>query len=776
MQNPKESEDELKKNYIPEKNKQQENVKVEEEKIKSELKSKKKKTLTIILSTLFLLLILSGFIIITFITFKNNQKKRDFQKNIDITENEITAIYQTEQDKKLKLFNPESVGLTNDDYSIFIQNQNQNQRLLTENEKIKTNEYIPKQNGQIEIKIKFYKYLSSMNKLFKDCSELIFADITHLKTSHLENMSSAFEGCTGLKNIDFTDIDSSKVNSMDNLFNGCTNLIEANFSSLDMRNVKNSTNMFMNCSSIMSIDLSSFVLNNTKSGKDMFSGCDSLKNLDLSKFNKVDSELFGGEEKLIKINVKIKINIKIKSDLELSDIFSKFVTDILPDAQCQLGPNEKCKSCYESQYKRFYCESCNEGYYVPVIDFRKLKCLKCPYGCNECSDLNNSVNCSNCEEGWSLYDGKCYKNCIKGDKEKCLSCGKNENVTFCESCNEGYYLDEENDSSCTKCEIENCAKCSGNLEDHKCDSCENDYILSGNMCLKNCTIGLENNCKSCDDTPGKINLCSTCNPGYYLSSEGFCESCNIDNCTKCEYEFISNSTKCLTCEEGFLIENDTNTSICIKDNTTLPDRIDLIIKGHIVPGVIDTFQTYVKKTQNEDSLVYFSSGTYTAPSSSGWWKGFGPNQSMDVYFNFSELLEGKELPEGYVMEYKGSQKFTSNYGNMELMACSNPGLFWASDYSWGNNWIGNYGSGGFGIYYGLERSAHNGNIYAGGVFERSYTHWQLTGFTVRHGVAKGATNFRYQMNINAGTYSYVSGKYLTQTMTFTDLCLIKNTP
>lgn len=137
-------------------------------------------------------------------------------------------------------------------------------------------------------------------------------------------------------------------------------------------------------------------------------------------------------------------------------------------------------------------------------------------------------------------------------------------------------------------------------------------------------------------------------------------------------------------------------------------------------------------------------------------------------------MGGKKLLEGYKAVWNGTAVFTSNYGSMELMTSSSPTVFCIGDYSWGSNWNGPYASNTFGIYYNLEKSPHNGNIYNGGIFERSPTHWQLTNFNLNYGVGKETVSLPFHFHINAGTYSYVSGKVLSQKMVFYNLYLIKN--
>ena len=123
-------------------------------------------------------------------------------------------------------------------------------------------------------------------------------------------------------------------------------------------------------------------------------------------------------------------------------------------------------------------------------------------------------------------------------------------------------MPEDDKTKCKICDMENCNKCEGNLNYTKCVSCEENFILSGNKCLKNCTINETTQCKKCNPEEGKIDQCLECNGGFYLPEENktHCEKCSIENCEKCK------NNNCSKCFDGFLtkIENYTIIS-CYQD-------------------------------------------------------------------------------------------------------------------------------------------------------------------------------------------------------------------
>ena len=53
---------------------------------------------------------------------------------------------------------------------------------------------------------------------------------------------------------------------------------------------------------------------------------------------------------------------------------------------CEIGENEKCKSCNNDKRRQNECFTCNDGYYIPE-NANPISCTKC--------SLNNYKICSN---------------------------------------------------------------------------------------------------------------------------------------------------------------------------------------------------------------------------------------------------------------------------------------------------------------------------------------------------------------------------------------------
>lgn len=280
---------------------------------------------------------------------------------------------------------------------------------------------------------------------------------------------------------------------------------------------------------------------------------------------------------------------------------------------CEMGENEKCLSCNMSYEFRENCDSCNSGYYLD-IEKNKSECQICPMKnltsfCKECDIYSGEIKCIECIEGFELINNICFKSCDKN----CLNCYFDgiHNGT-CLQCKEEFYLKsnfilEQNniyykEQYCGKCPF-GCSNCSDQYIGHtpisiNCSSCIPGFKLFNAMCEKQCDVGKNNLCLTCDNEIK--NRCASCNPGYYLDLfNGICISCGVENCAQCnktgtcnkciyQYEILNNicyktceigeNEKCLECDnsllritqncskcnEGYFLPNNSqNNTICV---------------------------------------------------------------------------------------------------------------------------------------------------------------------------------------------------------------------
>ena len=231
--------------------------------------------------------------------------------------------------------------------------------------------------------------------------------------------------------------------------------------------------------------------------------------------------------------------------------------------QCILGEKEKCKKCSEIIPEN--CLICNDDYYKPFNEYNHKVCLPCNKieHCSSCYGYKNYIICSSCEENYYLDNNNCLNIqnlCIIGKNEKCKDCNDNPNLrSKCKTCNEGYYLPKENQTICESCEnIENCAECAIEKDNLICFKCKDGFDLLNNECREElCIIGKNEKCSECRTEKGRKKECYSCNEGFNISDNNplTCKKCSINNCKKCS--FINGNEISLECNETYAeIKND----------------------------------------------------------------------------------------------------------------------------------------------------------------------------------------------------------------------------
>ena len=170
-----------------------------------------------------------------------------------------------------------------------------------------------------------------------------------------------------------------------------------------------------------------------------------------------------------------------------------------------LGSYDYCKTCDSTNPKN--CGSCNDGYYLPIGNYKRY--------CNYCGspkikkchqEKDYTIIIDECTSDYVLLRNNCVEKCDSQSYfSRCTVCNEEpDKLDQCKECKEGYYLPTDYDNTyCYYCPYP-CSSCYGNSYNPTCTSCYDGYILSGGKCLKNCTIGDNNLCKSCNTEPGKI--------------------------------------------------------------------------------------------------------------------------------------------------------------------------------------------------------------------------------------------------------------------------------
>ena len=128
---------------------------------------------------------------------------------------------------------------------------------------------------------------------------------------------------------------------------------------------------------------------------------------------------------------------------------------------------------------------------------------------------------------------------------------------YCETCNSGYYWNDEIDSKkCEPCSSANisiylisfwnyCHKCEFISNELTCTSCKEAYTLINGTCFKSC----DTNCLRCLYYGEDNRDCIECKKTYYLKLNSTLKDTQYFNeyyCSKCPD--INNKTKCYPCE------------------------------------------------------------------------------------------------------------------------------------------------------------------------------------------------------------------------------------
>ena len=149
--------------------------------------------------------------------------------------------------------------------------------------------------------------VTNMGGMFDNCLKLTQLDVSNWDTSKVTTTSYMFQSCSQLTQLDVSNWDTSNVTSMQNMFNNCLKLTQLDVSNFDTSNVKSMSYMFYNCNQLTQLDVSNWVTNNITTMSFMFRGCSQLTRLDVSNFNTsnvVDmSSMFKGCSSLVSLDL-----------------------------------------------------------------------------------------------------------------------------------------------------------------------------------------------------------------------------------------------------------------------------------------------------------------------------------------------------------------------------------------------------------------------------------------------------------------------------------------
>ena len=224
--------------------------------------------------------------------YKNNNMNEyiDEEEKNNLLNNEIICIYNKQKEEISLLHDYTESGWKENYQNYYIEGKNNinenNIDIYINDKKIEFNyKYKSEKKGEIRVRFKIKKLLTSTFCMFRYCSSLISIDLSIFNSSKVVNMGYMFGRCSSLKSIDLSSFNTSNAFNMAYMFGRCSSLKSIDLSSFNTKNVTNMAYIFCECSSLKSIDLSSFNTMNVTNMEGMFLGCSSLKSIDLTSFD-----------------------------------------------------------------------------------------------------------------------------------------------------------------------------------------------------------------------------------------------------------------------------------------------------------------------------------------------------------------------------------------------------------------------------------------------------------------------------------------------------------
>ena len=288
----------------------------------------------------------------------------------------------------------------------------------------------------------------------------------------LTNIDFLFQYCDDLLYIDFSNFNSSEITSMSSTFLGDTNLQKVNFTSFNSSKVKTMDFLFAGCEKLIEVNTEFLNTKNIVSMSGMFIGCKSLRTVNLTNFDMSNIEDVGG---MFADCPSLKA-VDLTSFKDINYMFDDLKNN--DEVIIKVDKNKINETFINEKYNNK----------IKMVENDLLGALE--VGC----EIGEGDKCKTCEIGYRYY---------------------------CKECNKGYYLSTNETTSkmkCNKCNEDNegCSECSINDNILKCTNCEENYKLFEGNCIKNCEIGENDSCASCNFADGKNAECLKCNNGYYL--------------------------------------------------------------------------------------------------------------------------------------------------------------------------------------------------------------------------------------------------------------------
>jgi len=211
------------------------------------------------------------------------------------------------------------------------------------------------------------------------------------------------------------------------------------------------------------------------------------------------------------------------------------------------------------------CTECESTFYL--LNNACPQCSGTINNCDNCSNADSSIDspvCDACQANYLPTNNRTKCELCSTVISNCTTCNVN---STCDVCNGDSYRDAFG-ASCPLCSssIADCASCTADDSGANvvCKGCSSLY-LKNNACV-DCSTFVQN-CANCDFATQTCTLCAT---GYYLANNGTeCKPCNgtIPNCATCTPSAPNADPTCKSCNDQYLLENNTCTG-CLQNFPT----------------------------------------------------------------------------------------------------------------------------------------------------------------------------------------------------------------
>ena len=151
------------------------------------------------------------------------------------------------------------------------------------------NYFIPEEEGEYKIKVKFDTNLTDCSYMFAGCENIIKLNFISFNTFFVKNMKYMFYKCINLQEINILSFDTANVTDMSYMFYECENLLNLDLSFLNNKEIKNYMSYCFKNFSLL--DISNFNIKEVVNFEGIFNNCNKLNDLNLYVANIITSNL-----------------------------------------------------------------------------------------------------------------------------------------------------------------------------------------------------------------------------------------------------------------------------------------------------------------------------------------------------------------------------------------------------------------------------------------------------------------------------------------------------